>query len=43
MRWVERRHFERDFLWPGERQQVAELAREIFDDGPARQYLRLKL
>jgi dATP pyrophosphohydrolase len=40
-RWVARERFEKDFLWPGERRQVEELAREIFDNGPAKRYLRL--
>ncbi len=42
MRWIDRSRFDRDTLWPGERAQLAELAREILDDGPAKQFLRLK-
>lgn len=41
VRWLSRDRFDLDFLWPGERQQVAELVREIFDNGPAKNYLRL--
>ncbi len=32
-----------DFLWPGERNQLAELCREILDDGPAKRYLRIQI
>ena len=41
-RWVGRERFGGDFFWPGERRQLEELTREILDDGPARQYLRLQ-
>lgn len=41
-RWVERSRIQQDFLWPGERAQLAELAREILDDGPAKPYLRIR-
>jgi dATP pyrophosphohydrolase len=40
-RWVPRSRIDADFLWPGERAQLAELCREILDDGPAKQYLRI--
>ena len=40
-RWVPRARVDADFLWPGERAQLAELCREILDDGPAKQYLRI--
>ena len=40
-RWVDRSRIDRDFLWPGERLQLAELCREILDDGPAKPYLRV--
>jgi dATP pyrophosphohydrolase len=43
VRWVTRDRFESDFLWPGERRQVEELVREIFDDGPAKEHLRVAL
>jgi dATP pyrophosphohydrolase len=42
-RWVPRERIDADFLWPGERAQLAELCREILDDGPAKKYLRIKL
>jgi dATP pyrophosphohydrolase len=42
-RWVGRDRIETDFLWPGERNQLLELCREIMDDGPAKAYLRIKL
>ena len=40
-RWIERSRVDRDFLWPGERAQIAELCREILDNGPAKPYLRI--
>ena len=40
-RWVDRSRIENDFLWPGERAQLAELCREILDNGPAKSYLRI--
>jgi dihydroneopterin triphosphate diphosphatase len=42
-RWVTRDRIDADFLWPGERAQLAELCREILDDGPAKRYLRIVL
>ena len=42
-RWVDRSRVDRDFLWPGERAQIAELCREILDNGPAKPYLRIRL
>ena len=42
-RWTPRARIDCDFLWPGERQQLAELCREILDDGPAKPYLRIRL
>ena len=41
-RWVPRSQMDAEFLWPGERRQLEELAREIMDFGPARQFLRIK-
>jgi dATP pyrophosphohydrolase len=41
VRWVPRDRFDLDFLWPGERHQLAELVREIFDGGPAKPYLKI--
>jgi dATP pyrophosphohydrolase len=40
-RWVDRSRIDAEFLWPGERAQLAEACREILDDGPAKAYLRL--
>ncbi|HZL36188.1 MAG TPA: NUDIX domain-containing protein [Tepidisphaeraceae bacterium] len=40
-RWTPRQRIEQDFIWPGERAQLAELCREILDNGPAKPYLRL--
>ena len=42
-RWVLRSRIDADFLWPGERAQLAELCREILDEGPAKPYLRITL
>lgn len=42
-RWIERSRIDREFLWPGERAQLAELCREILDNGPAKPYLRIPL
>src|ERR1700761_2950302 len=41
MRWIDRSRIEDDFLWPGERNQLRELSREILDNGPAKTYLRI--
>jgi dATP pyrophosphohydrolase len=42
-RWIDRSDADRHFLWPGERRQLEELAREILEDGPAKAYLRIPL
>lgn len=42
-RWVNRSVAADHFLWPGERNWVAELCRSILDDGPAKPYLRVSL
>ena len=42
-RWVDRSQIDREFLWPGERAQLAELCREILDNGPAKPYLRINV
>jgi len=42
-RWVDRSQVETRFLWPGERVQLAELCREILDNGPAKPFLRILL
>jgi len=42
-RWIERWRIDEEFLWPGERAQLAELRREILDNGPAKPHLRIKL
>ena len=42
-RWTPRARIDADFLWPGERSQLAELCREILDEGPAKPYLRIPL
>ena len=42
-RWIGRARLDEDFLWPGERRQARELAREILDNGPAKSYLRIKV
>ena len=41
-RWVSRAQADLEFLWPGERRQLEEVAREIMDFGPARPFLRIK-
>jgi dATP pyrophosphohydrolase len=43
IRWVPRDRIDVDFLWPGERNQLAELCREVLDNGPAKPYLRINL
>ena len=43
MRWVPRGEINEKFIWPGERAQLAELCREILDNGPAKSYLRIPL
>src|SRR3954453_20917549 len=43
VRWIGRAQLDREFMWPGERAQLAELCREILDDGPAKRYMRLEL
>jgi 8-oxo-dGTP pyrophosphatase MutT (NUDIX family) len=40
-RWVPRQRVDAEFMWPGERAQLAELCREILDEGPAKRYLRI--
>lgn len=42
-RWVRRGDIDAKFIWPGERAQLAELCREVLDDGPAKSYLRIPL
>src|SRR6478672_1185697 len=42
-RWTERGRIEQDFMWPGERAQLAELCREVLDNGAAKSYLRIAL
>lgn len=42
-RWVKRHDIDRQFIWPGERAQLAELCREVLDNGPAKPYLRIPL
>lgn len=42
-RWIDRSRIDKDFLWPGERLQLEELAREILDDGPAKALLRISV
>jgi dATP pyrophosphohydrolase len=43
MRWVPRPEINEKFIWPGERAQLAELCREVLDNGPAKSYLRIPL
>jgi len=43
LRWIGREQIDRQFIWPGERAQLAELCREILDNGPAKSYLRIPL
>ena len=40
-RWTPRDQIDRQFIWPGERAQLAELCREVLDNGPAKTYLRI--
>jgi dATP pyrophosphohydrolase len=41
LRWIERSQIDSEFLWPGERAQLAELCREILDNGKAKPYLHI--
>jgi hypothetical protein len=41
-RWTPRSRINSDFMWPGERAQLAEACREILDNGPAKPYLRIR-
>jgi dATP pyrophosphohydrolase len=43
LRWVARKDIDAEFLWPGERAQLAELCREVLDNGKAKPYLRITL
>ncbi|MDB5292202.1 MAG: hydrolase [Phycisphaerales bacterium] len=42
LRWTLREEIDRKFIWPGERAQLAELCREVLDNGPAKTYLRIQ-
>lgn len=43
-RWVKRDHADRMFLWPGQRQAIAGICRDILTaDSPLREVLRIKL
>jgi len=42
-RWTGRGRIESDFMWPGERAQLAELCREVLDNGSAKSYLRIAM
>lgn len=42
-RWVPRDQIVSKVMWPGERAALAEVFREILDDGPAKAYLRIPL
>jgi 8-oxo-dGTP pyrophosphatase MutT (NUDIX family) len=43
-RWVRRDHADRSFLWPGQRQSIEQIVRDILSsDAPAREHLRIPL
>lgn len=42
-RWVPREQMESRLMWPGERAAFAEVCREILDNGPAKEYLRIQI
>lgn len=42
-RWVPRARIESDTIWPSERAVLADVIREILDDGPAKPLLRVQL
>jgi dATP pyrophosphohydrolase len=42
-RWVPREQMMSAVMWPGERAALAEVLREILDNGPAKSYLRIEL
>lgn len=41
-RWIPRTGIDREFMWPGERQALAELCREILDNGLAKPFLQIE-
>ena len=42
-RWIARDEVDRAFMWPTDRMAIAEICRDILDDGPAKAYLRIPL
>jgi dihydroneopterin triphosphate diphosphatase len=38
-RWIRREEVDQEFIWPGERTALAEVCREILDNGPTKPYL----
>lgn len=42
-RWVPEKDIVSQVMWPGERTALAELKREILNNGPARPYLKIEL
>lgn len=42
-RWIKHADVDAQFMWPGERAQLAELCREILGNGPAKKYLAISL
>lgn len=43
IRWIDRSQIDALFMWPGERLALAELCREVLDNGPAKPFLRINV
>ncbi len=43
LRWLAREQYLGRIVWPGERLAVDELCREILDNGPSKEHLRIRL
>jgi dATP pyrophosphohydrolase len=42
-RWIDRDGAGAQFLWPSDRESVGQIIREILENGPARNYMRVQL
>lgn len=42
-RWIPRTSADRDFMWATDRAAIAQLCKEVLDDGPAKKYLRIPI
>jgi len=41
-RWIGRSTIDANVMWPGEREALADLCREILDNGPAKPFMRIE-